>query len=479
MRPLRLVAAAALAVALAAGGPSLRRWGPVAVDAASTELANAGLQARTRADIEGRAELAVRAAIGLLEDASDVDLSDPALLRAAVRHAVQVGHVEGGVALLAVWQPASDDVKGQWAGVELALQAGDWANARQLAWERAVAYKPMRRRFMSMYLEAHRRDPDMWAAEPYTVQAGVDADQLERLGGGSTITIKFRLNDETVGAFKPNQTRMQSNYRAELAAYRLCSVMRCGFDVPRNREVRIREQDFLDLYGLNSIDSGAGYSAGFVDLVWFEDESGERWLHGTLKDWVPGFTRFPIESVGAWDFLVSQWMSRERLDAMDPLRALDGFRGEDGNYGGLASRREEMTALDLSRQLSNLHVFDFLLNNWDRYSGEFPGVNCQFNHGRFVSIDNGAAFQPPGIGGGSSSSTTWARMQPVGIFSRETIDALTWVDPAELYTLLFPPSPHHDEMASYKPFLLRRQRLLEHVHGQVQRRGEADVFMLP
>lgn len=467
-----------LGLAVSGCGVRIQRETPLAIDAAVALLGTAELDAASYAD--GAAlDAAVGAATERVQASLDVfDPADEARIRAMAIGAVLEGDTSLAATLLAAFPSIDSDRKLAYSRVRHALDTGAIASAREQAWHYAHAIKPMRAAFLTLWYESFYRDAQYYAADVTTIEPGVQLTRLERLGGGSTITLKFKLEEETVGAFKPYQTRYQSNYRAEIAAYRLCVLMDCGFQVPHNAEVRVERRDFLDLYGLRNLESSGGYSANFSDLIWFTDAEGREWLHGTLKEWVPGFGQFPIEFTDYWSGLVARGVSRERLEAMTFDDAIAGFRGENGNYSAIRTRAGEATAIDLARQLSNLHLFDYLINNWDRYSGEFWGVNCQWKDGHFVSIDNGASFQASSTGA-HASGTTWGRFGRVHIFSQSTFDRLRAIEPQHVQALFFPPRLEHNEDDNrFKLFLIRRQRALDRIIGQIESRGFDEAIPL-
>lgn len=466
------------AALLIACGPRIYRETPAAIAASALEVesaAGSGEVSQAVAARLGTLHAATKMVAGALEN---LHPDDPAWVRGVFIDAVYAGDLELATNLLGPWQPASDDRKAQILLVRLAIETGNFSQARELAWERMHTQKAQWTQYRSLWHDALEQDPTLFSSDVLTIEPGVQLTRLERLGGGSTITLKFKLEDVTVGAFKPYQNRFQSNYRAEIAAYRLCELIHCAFEVPQNTEVRIAEDDFLDLYGLSSLRGNDGYAAGFGDLLWFEDAAGERWLHGTLKEWVPGFTQFPIEFTDVWEPLVSDYINRERLEAMTFEDAVRGLANRDrGNRPGIVERAEDTTALGLAHQISNLHVFDYLLNNWDRYSGEFWGVNCQWNHGHFVSIDNGASLQASSSGA-HASGTTWNRLGRVHVFSRRTIEAIRALDPERTYALLFPERAEHpDERDRFKLFMERRTRLLNRIDSEIEARGIDDVLI--
>jgi hypothetical protein len=323
-------------------------------------------------------------------------------------------------------------------------------------------------------LAAFRDDP-LFLRPTLTLEAGVHLDTIRSLGGGSTITLKFKLNDENVAAFKPDQTRRQSNYRAEVAAYRLCPMVRCGFEVPYSFEARIERREFMRLYGVRSLDPEylatlEGYAVNFVDLLWRRDDAdGADYLYGVWKDWVPHFTGFAIEYTDVWDEWV-EWdgdaaeLEQPLADALRPLRGRDR-----GRYDEMMQEAGELTTRGLAQQISNLIAFDFLINNWDRFSGAYYGVNCQFASGRFVSIDNGAGFMS------RSPDRPRERLHQVTRFSRSLVREVRLMDTEALLPILFP-DPTDDERSRWEAFRARRQELLDYVDGLIAEHGEDAVL---
>lgn len=449
---------------------------------AALELESALEDARAAGTARGEAlrEQALRAARGEVHESVSLSASrynDRQHLYAFLRDLIAGDRLDSAERLVAALDDFRTDVELDRIRVLIALRRGNWQRAQDLAWSAVNAHPEYRAEQMQLWYETLIARPGFWRATPRTLQAAVDLDRIEALGGGSTITLKFELAGETIAAFKPHQTREQSYYRGELAAYRLCAMIHCGFTVPHNEEVRIRVRDFLRLYGVSSLDSSSGYSRNFSDLIVTEDE-GERWILGTMKAWVPGFTNVPIEHTAAWEHLLSGYLSVDELEAMTVEDAISGFRSAPiQRVRQMLERAEDATALSFARELSNLHVFDLLLNNWDRYSGRFPGANVQWNHGHFVSIDNGAVLQHANWG------RPWMvqqRIRRIRVFSRSTINAIRWMELEAARELLLPAgSVFTDEDERFELFCQRRQWLLDYVDGLIATHGEEAVLALP
>ena len=408
--------------------------------------------ARRRATWEARSRL--RSSVPRQRDGAE-------LMREAFLRAVSRRDVEATGRLRSQWIPPADDLKVSVALIELAMRDIDYESARTQAWAALERFEHDRPGLMRLWYRTFSADPAFLPDDVMTLQAPGPVDTIEHLGGGSSLTFRFRRNGVTVAAFKPMQTRLQSNYRSEVAAYRLCPLIQCRFDVPHNREVRISREDFLSLYGVDSRSDARRFDRRYADLVWFEDDNGTRWLHGTMKEWIPDFRLFGIEFRSVWRPLVQHERSMRDEVTLDETMARifnTSNRTRLPSTGDLGDLSWE----SLARQLSNIHVFDLMLNNWDRYSRHYTGVNCQWHRDQFVSIDNGAAF-PNSRTHGSPASRVAHNFDQVEMFSESTVNAIEWMEPVALFPILFPRTEHHDEKQSFVDMLQRRKVFLERV----------------
>ena len=126
---------------------------------------------------------------------------------------------------------------------------------------------------------------------------------------------------------------------------------------------------------------------------------------------------------------------------------------------------------DLALQISNLLVFDFLLNNWDRYSGTraFWGVNCQFSHGRFMSIDNGAALSQ------TPHPKPERHLRGIRRFSRLTYEAIGALDHDRTLARLYP-NATDQEKDRFETFWKQRGKYLNYIQSLVAEYGETEVL---
>ena len=433
---------------------------PSAVLDASVALGDAAF------DAEGAAhESAVRRATwearSRLRSSVPRDHDEPTLVREALLHAVSI-HAEETIARLrSIWIPPTDDLKVSVALIVLAMRDFDYASARTQAWAALERFEQARPGLMRLWYRTFSADPTFLPDDVMTLEVPGPVDAIEHLGGGSSVTFRFRRNGATVAAFKPMQTRLQSNYRSELAAYRLCPLIHCRFDVPHNREIRVSRDDFLALNGVDSPADEHRFERRYADLVWFEDDAGTEWLHGTMKEWIPDFRLFGIEFRSVWRPLVQHGRTiRGDVTLEETMARLfnTSNRTRLPSVGDLGDLSWET----LARQLSNIHVFDLMLNNWDRYSRHYAGVNCQWHRDEFVSIDNGAAF-PDSRTHGSPANRVAYNFDQVEMFSESTVNAVEWMEPVALFPILFPRSEHHEEKASFAGLMQRRKMFLERI----------------
>ncbi len=296
---------------------------------------------------------------------------------------------------------------------------------------------------------------------PLTVNEQLRVDNVRRLGGGSSLVFRFIELDQTIAAFKPAQTRMQTSYRGEIASDRLCDLIGCSFEIPRNREVRILADDMRLMLGAESFDAIRS------ELV-YSEEGDELYVYGTAKDWVPEFDEFEIESRSDWSALVT--VGAEHPENITSLvSALIDVPVDELGPGDTS-----LTAEELSTQLSDLHVFDYLSNNWDRYSRAYPGVNCQWHDGQFVSIDNGAGFT---VNRTSPNRIVQRNFDQIERFSFETIESIRNLDSEASFAELFPPTDRHpEEKQLFEEFWGRRKLLLVRV-GELHDSYGSDVWI--
>ncbi len=324
-------------------------------------------------------------------------------------------------------------------------------------------------------IERSLRDNPLYAPPPRLIERDGEVVAIKPLGGGSTVTLRFMGTGELpLGAFKPAQARKQSDFRAEIAAFRLCPLVRCSFDVAYNEHVVLSRETFDALYAEIDDEKQAKYARdNFADLE-VTSSDGVDWIHGALEEWVPAFVQLPIERTEVWQ----PWLTLGgdagavawEAPAIGAYTA-DHTRGSQKLHGVLRFHLEGVTQRELARQISNMISFDFLATNWDRFSGleKLHGANCHVSHGRLLSIDNGAAFQT------SPHPVVLERLRLVQRFSRQFVAAVRALDVKRVGGWLFR-DPTARDHARLRVLDKQRRAFLSHVDDLVAQHGEREVL---
>lgn len=359
--------------------------------------------------------------------------------------------------------------------VEAKLGARQFHDARMLTLRAMSRHEDPR--LQKLFDQSIDSDPSL---RPNVIDiATLDADSILPLGGGRSISLKLRKDGENTHVFKPAQQEWGDGWRSEVAAWRFCQIVVCEFLVPQSQTARISRKDFERLYPAQT-DHQREYQARFVDLNWVEEtgpNGPEEWLYGVLKVWVPTIVDFPVEVPDLWQ----PWLSAEA----DPTRLHNTLAEEiapikhlrDGEVVRAILRQHNGAPVSsIARQLSNIFVFDYLTNNWDRWSEreEYFGVNNHFADGRMISLDNGAAFHT------LSSSRVDQRFDPVQRFSRSMVFSVRRLDPSWADPILFEDiGLEGTEEQRLKVFWARRTELLKRIDTLRSLHGDDQVLYFP
>jgi len=210
--------------------------------------------------------------------------------------------------------------------------------------------------------------------------------EIVRNPGGATITLRVKFADGSRAVFKPEQKHSASNYRSEIAAYHVDRLL--GF--ARTAAVAGRTIGFGHI--VEQLEA-AGVDPSFLERFRSEVPSQNGQVAGAMIAWHAG-----------------------RLTNAEPPR---GWTAR--------LRTADPVASELERRLpewSDLLVFDFLIDNTDRWSG---GNVLALGGGGLIFLDNAAGFAP---WRSSRGENTMNRVEPVCRFRKATRDALAAAGPA-------------------------------------------------
>jgi hypothetical protein len=288
------------------------------------------------------------------------------------------------------------------------------------------------------------------------VRASLGSAAIERVAlgkGGRSVSFKITLVDGTVGYFKPEQG-FAAHWYAELAAYYVDRAL-----------------------GLHRVPPAIGRRIPWSELR----VAAERSKHAReLKVQADGTVR------GAF-----VWWVPERLVPLDPPKGWEAWLGVDappavspfvrhGEYRralARASRGRARTAsasvpppsfADRPAELADLVLFDVLIDNADRWGGNFTNVRTRGKDGPLVFLDNAGGFHR----GREPDARTRAQLAAVQRMRASTIEALRELDMEELRAAMAddPLAPVLTEV-HFEQLKARRRMLLAHAERMAAQHG--------
>lgn len=262
--------------------------------------------------------------------------------------------------------------------------------------------------------------------------------------GTTNIVFRLQLDSEHLAAFKPSSEQRERGYRAEIAAYRLSRLLGMDnvapaiFRTATAREIRTRLHRRYE-------------------EAWLEIEEWTRWE-------AAGTTR------GAAIYWIPQ-LADPGLDQPDAVREWTSWLSQQGDAP--AEHRA------LARDLSCLMVFDYLIANWDRFSG--GNLSALPDRSRLVVRDHDASFGVPLTIGIHDRLRRGLRRAER--FSRALVDRLVRLDEEALRReFARDPSARDEELLTppqIADLLERREVTLSYIGALVDRYGRDAVLAFP
>jgi hypothetical protein len=263
--------------------------------------------------------------------------------------------------------------------------------------------------------------------------------------GGSSISLRLDFVNGACAAFKPEQTNEQTVPRREVAAYRINRLLGLGSVAPAfGRRFSLDEI-------LAALDPDQRGLAPRLRAEIVADDASQ--VVGEVSWWIPEIERADIEGfpIDSTDGIVT-W--KRYLTAGNPIPD---------------------ESLRLVAQISNMVLFDHLINNSDRWTGGNARVSTD---GRFLYyMDNTLSF---GISD-QGHERTRIYLHRSEKFSRHVVHALRRLTAEEVRAALRDPEPFAyllDE-AEIASLLRRRDYAMAYIDELIALHGESAVLVFP
>jgi hypothetical protein len=262
--------------------------------------------------------------------------------------------------------------------------------------------------------------------------------------GTTSVTMRIDLGEGYDAAYKPRTHSHPRGYLAEIAAYRVARAL--GMDnVP---PVLGRPMNRLGMQNRFETDHPEDWEPIRREILW--DAPGVA--RGAAIYWIPRMRSSELHEVSGLE-AVADWLR------------IGGEVPDD--------------RADLARDLSTMLAFDYLIGNWDRFSG--GNVSTDAEGRRLFVRDHNVAFQDPLTG--TLYDRVRGHLERTQRFSRSFVEALRELDEARLRAAL-----EEDPEAEVRPLLSpvqiegvmdRRRALLSYVGGLVALHGAERVLVWP
>jgi hypothetical protein len=278
-----------------------------------------------------------------------------------------------------------------------------------------------------------------------SILATAQLENVSKGSGGRSLAFKLTFKDDVQGFFKPEQT-FAANWYSELASYYLDRELGLG-RVPPAIGRRIEWEQLRP------------HAAGDRRI----DEAVVRGgtVRGSVVWWIPTVLE-PVALPAGWE----SWLRVESASYPSPFERPEIYLAQ--RRRGVKSpipRAEEPKFVDRAAELSDLIVFDYLIDNVDRWGGGFTNVRTLGRDGALIYLDNANGFAPRR----KASEVSEARLKFVQRFRRSTIEAIRRLDVPSLERRMSsdPLAPLLSE-TQLRDLDVRRGKLLTHI-AQVQK----------
>ncbi len=263
--------------------------------------------------------------------------------------------------------------------------------------------------------------------------------------GGSSISLRIEFENGALAAFKPTQSNWQTVPRKEVAAFRINRLLGLS-SVPPAIGRMFRREDILA-----AVEPAFAYT---LPRLRAEIIHHDGWVAGELSWWIPEIAHATVDgyNIDSVDGVVT-W--KRYLTVKQPIPYQERL---------------------IVAQISDMVLFDFVINNLDRWSG---GNARTSPDGRTLYfMDNTLSFGSHAQGHEKSRRY----LQRVQKFSRTLVDTVRNLDAEELRTVLAEDTGPFDELLSereIKALISRRDYAIAYIDVLVETHGEENVLVFP
>ncbi len=277
--------------------------------------------------------------------------------------------------------------------------------------------------------------------------------------GGRSLGFRITLRGGVRGYFKPEQRFSGAHWYSELAAYYLDREMGFG-RVPASTGRRMRWSRLQP----------AAEDDRRIDEVIVD----RGWVRGAFIHWIEGPIP-PLVLERGWERQVRVEDGPRVSPYLRPANYRKRLRGETAEANDTDA---EGIAVDETRaaELSDLIVFDYLIQNVDRWGGGYTNVRTRGPRGPLMFFDNGAGFWT----NNQRLPLLETRLTTLQRFRRSTIVALKQLDIGRLRARM-----SRDPLApilssrQIEGIAERRRAALKHMERTIRQFGSQAVLDLP
>ncbi|MDH3728872.1 MAG: hypothetical protein OER77_15175 [Myxococcales bacterium] len=258
--------------------------------------------------------------------------------------------------------------------------------------------------------------------------------------GRTSVVFRMRTESRITAGYKVKSRNLEHGYQSEIAAYRLGRLLLLD-NIPPTIFRRATRKEIKARFHKDKLDR---WSSVQRSTSWEDDGT----VVGAASYWIKGARRGLEDQKGTWQ----AWL---RLEGMIPPGKMK-----------------------LARDLSTMTLFDFLVGNWDRYSG--GNLLTDRERARALLMDNDRAFS-------GMNEKLYERLlrdfTQTERFSKAVVDQLVDLDRKTIRQELAEDPSHSSESlltdSQITALLERRATILSYIAALVEEHGEDQVLFFP